>query len=441
MDYDALIVGGGISGLSLGALLAKKGYKILLCEQNTILGGRACILEKDGYNIDYGIHSNRFASEGKVAELFDALGDKLQFNESHPPLIFKNGKFYNMSKGVSQILRTKLLGVSGKLAVLKVFKRLLSAKPHELFDMTLSNWLKNITDKKEVVDLIKVYASAGITCPDIEKASAGEFVLFVQKAVKSKETAGYPKGGWKTIIESLAKHIRDNNGLIMLGSKVQKLKIEKESGDKSLKIKNAVVNNKTMTSKVYVCATHPKQLFELIGKDCFAPDFVKYIENIEPTAGISIDFCLSKKVTDIKNLILTIDPPTMGYFTSNIDPSVAPEGKQIGTWYYPLSHDVVKDKKRMEQEASKLKDLLSKMFPNIWSYLEWERTMFLETVDGAIPKPTQTLKDRVDFHSSTVDNLFFVGDTTKGEGWGGDIAFDSAMKCANEIEKYLKGTK
>lgn len=38
-DYDVIIVGAGIGGLTGGALLAKRGYKTLLLECNHLLGG------------------------------------------------------------------------------------------------------------------------------------------------------------------------------------------------------------------------------------------------------------------------------------------------------------------------------------------------------------------------------------------------------------------
>jgi phytoene dehydrogenase-like protein len=38
-DYDVIVVGGGIGGLSIGALMAKDGRKTLVLEQNKRIGG------------------------------------------------------------------------------------------------------------------------------------------------------------------------------------------------------------------------------------------------------------------------------------------------------------------------------------------------------------------------------------------------------------------
>ncbi len=37
--WDTIIVGAGISGLSMGALLANSGLKVLVLEKNSYLGG------------------------------------------------------------------------------------------------------------------------------------------------------------------------------------------------------------------------------------------------------------------------------------------------------------------------------------------------------------------------------------------------------------------
>lgn len=48
------VIGGGISGLSAACYLAKEGYDVSLYEKNKIVGGRAGLIEKDGFKFDTG---------------------------------------------------------------------------------------------------------------------------------------------------------------------------------------------------------------------------------------------------------------------------------------------------------------------------------------------------------------------------------------------------
>jgi len=48
------IIGGGFSGLSAACYLAKAGYEVTVYEKNSTLGGRARVLERDGFRFDMG---------------------------------------------------------------------------------------------------------------------------------------------------------------------------------------------------------------------------------------------------------------------------------------------------------------------------------------------------------------------------------------------------
>ena len=50
----AIVIGGGIAGLSSAALLARDGYDVTLLEKNSSVGGRAGSFDMDGFRFDTG---------------------------------------------------------------------------------------------------------------------------------------------------------------------------------------------------------------------------------------------------------------------------------------------------------------------------------------------------------------------------------------------------
>lgn len=50
----AIVIGGGMGGLGVAALLARRGHEVTLLEKNPQLGGRASVFEVDGFRFDMG---------------------------------------------------------------------------------------------------------------------------------------------------------------------------------------------------------------------------------------------------------------------------------------------------------------------------------------------------------------------------------------------------
>ena len=82
-ESDVIIIGAGIAGLSLGALLAKDEIKVTLLERSNKIGGRAQIWENQGYLVDNGIHGFRRGRYGEVAKVAKKLGIKSKLKFMH----------------------------------------------------------------------------------------------------------------------------------------------------------------------------------------------------------------------------------------------------------------------------------------------------------------------------------------------------------------------
>ena len=68
-SYDAIIVGGGVGGTAIGALLAHRGRKVLLLDKNKTIGGRCTSYTRDGFIIDLGVHLFGVADHGSLGQV------------------------------------------------------------------------------------------------------------------------------------------------------------------------------------------------------------------------------------------------------------------------------------------------------------------------------------------------------------------------------------
>lgn len=74
-DYDVIIIGAGVGGLTCGNYLAKKGKKVLILEHGKILGGNIQGIRRKGYYFDAGSQSTE-----NVGILFPILEELGLFN-------------------------------------------------------------------------------------------------------------------------------------------------------------------------------------------------------------------------------------------------------------------------------------------------------------------------------------------------------------------------
>lgn len=110
--YDYLILGGGIGGLSIGALLAQGGNSVCLVEQNSVVGGYAHTIRRGKYSFCYGVQYLTGCERGGIVRRFlqqIGLASEIQFNALDPKcfdLISINGTKVKIPHGIDNFRKS-----------------------------------------------------------------------------------------------------------------------------------------------------------------------------------------------------------------------------------------------------------------------------------------------------------------------------------------------
>jgi phytoene dehydrogenase-like protein len=425
---EVLIVGGGICGLQLGALLATEGDKVRVVEKLTRVGGRAFIWDKDGFSVDNGVHLIRFGEKSAMAQVFRRLGAPLDFAELGKSYVgFPDGRVLDFPTTPKGFLTTKLMSVTERLKTLGVLIKLRKANPGEYYNESVKDWMDHTGFTDGVRRYLHLVTASMQVCPFLERASAGELMENMKAVLEKRRSAMYPVQGWPYIYETIERAIR-RAGEIRTGAKVKRVIIE---GGRARGVE--LEGGERLTADRVVINLPVQQLFEILDETLVPADFAARCKNLTPTAGVVLDYGLTERVSNDTGLWYLWDPMSFGVFTSNLRPEVAPPGKQLLTWFLPANVSDMSDPERAKQLEQALETAIFRVFPGLERAIEWRRAMHLTMVDGVEVNVKQHRLLRPGNRVPGIAGLFLVGDSLSAPGAGGDVGHESVLGCYHEM--------
>ena len=256
-QYDAVIIGAGLGGLSAAAHLAKAGRRVLVVEQNSKVGGYASFFKRGDYRFEVSLRALDGAAPG--GRIYEALKDldvleQLRFQRLDPFYQAHFPRHEITAWADSLAYETELIrhfpgetkGIRNLIDAMQVVYKetrrymydseLRNRPPVELLptyypvmlsalNMSWSAFMAQYISEARLKGIFSMLGGHFGLLPDGLNAAA--FILpWVSHHIYG---AYYPQGGSQAVSQVLEKVIKDNGGDVLLGQRVVRIVVNNGS--------------------------------------------------------------------------------------------------------------------------------------------------------------------------------------------------------------------
>ena len=453
MRKRIVVIGAGIGGTGCGALLAKAGHDVTVLESHPFEGGRCAAFERDGFSFDFGVHMFSRGEKGPLGVLNREVGGDLKWITKDPACRVMGKMTFDFPLDIRSLFRQLTLafnlnvGLNNYIGAFRLFTNLMKGRDIDANDpVALDEYVAWFTDDESIHLFINCVSQLYFALSSSE-ASAGEFIWCFSKMFNNA-AFGYPRGGARKIPLTFIDGLSRSGGSVRFEETVGRIIVETERDryPADVVISNAGLNR---TITLAGAENFPAAYVDTARGYRYSNPYVtvKYALD-RPVIPYPVVFYMpdvaSKHLFDyIGEGSVPEDPYLFMPVPSNLDPSLAPVGKQLVIAGTPVSSGASNE--ICQQVLDRVHRRVCLLFPELDKHILWqERGTRSDTSritghpeGGAIGLgqfPGQVGRRRPALESP-VEGLWLVGADAGSRGIGTELAAGSAIHLAKTLIK------
>lgn len=224
-ELDAIVVGGGLGGLTTAAKLARAGLRVRVYERSREPGGRARTLDKGGFRFNFGAHA--LYCGGPAMTMLRELGvePKGRAPKVRSRLVGEDGE-HELPTTPLGVLTTSALDLRGKFGLLGLFASLPRRDRAGLEQLSAEAWITREFASPSLRRLMRTLVGLSTYCREPEQLSADAAVEQLRLALGG---VLYLDGGWAQLVDGVRRALEDAGGELCLGVRVEGVE-QREAG-------------------------------------------------------------------------------------------------------------------------------------------------------------------------------------------------------------------
>ena len=460
----AIVIGTGVGGAGIAALLAGAGFSVKVFERSAFPGGKTAMYLREGCEVDANVHTSPRGSKGPIGKLARVLGADLEIREIGPwrlvvgdrstrlPLAFT--KPFALVK-IASVIRPRPLSMLGAI---RLFRKVLSIKTEAdiapYYGKPVSDLIAGYTTDQNLLTFFNIGGGMMFVIPATD-ASAAEFLWGLSWWARDA-SVGYPLGGYGRVPASFLDVCERRGGEVRLDEPVTRIVVE---GGRAVGVETA---GGFYPAAIVVSNAGMKKTVELAGAGSFEEPYVERVEALRDSLGaVTFKCALDYKPMDdalmlyvpegwtYEDYFETIDAgrvpddvPLYILSPTVIDPDLAPRGQHLLLACAPVPASL-----DHSDLAHKIADVvvhrLNRLFPGMEDHILWQHKTDLEYIAelggrgageaiGIAQSYDQDGPNKPD-PRLPVEGLYVVGVDAGGMGIGTERAADSAMKVFDMV--------
>lgn len=298
--HDVLIIGSGLGGLECGALLAKRGFKVLVLEGSNQPGGCMQSFRRGGLHYDTGLHYvGGLAQGGAMHEAFAELGlldlpwQRMDEDFDH---VIIGGRHFAFHQGYEAFVEGLAKDFPHQREALQSYVQRLQNITAEDMDVCAYDYLQETFSDELLLNVV----SAAAMKTELRKESLPLF-NFAHTCSSFIESSWRLKGDGNLLVRKLIGTIEEAGGEVRTNSKV--VRLTETDG----RISSAVcADGQTYEAEYFISDIHPAVLCDLLeGCPSVRKAFRRRMTFGENTCGMF-------------TAQLSIKPESLRYFAHNV---------------------------------------------------------------------------------------------------------------------------
>jgi phytoene dehydrogenase-like protein len=422
--FDAIVVGGGVAGLTVAAYLGHAGKRTLVLEKSTELGGRGASRRNGGFCFNLGPHALYAAGHG--VRVLGELGVSIRGGkpDAGGGYAICDGKKQTMPGGFVSLLTTGLFGVADKIEFARLLSSIARIDPAPWDARTVREWVDTTASRGRVRHFLSALVRLTSYANADDALSAGAAIRQVKQALHA--SVYYLDDGWQSLVGGLAAVVTKYGVTIRAGVKVERVIVD--GGVRGI----VTSEGERFSANAVVLTTPPAVASALAGGS--ARGLADFARAALPLRAACLDVALSRLPVPKARFGLGIDRPL--YFSvHSAVAKLAPEGGALIHAAKYLAQGEEGDGVRAELEA--LLDLLQPGWRDVTVSARFLPKMTvveaapLAALGGLAGRPTVAVAE--------LPGLYLAGDWVGEEGLLADASFASARSASRACLEGLAG--